>query len=175
MQELLEILKRRRSVRVYQDRPVERDTHLAILEAARAAPSAGNLQAFQLVVVQDSANKHELSHAALDQKHVESAPAVVVFFADPGRSATYGARADLYSRQDATIACAHAQLAATALGLGCCWIGAFYPDTIRQLLKAPAGLEPVALLTVGYPAEQPVATERRPLDEMVRWEGFQQS
>ena len=172
--ELLDLLRRRRSVRVYQARPVEKEKLSAILEAVRAAPSAGNLQAFEVIVIESQERKAALARAALDQQHVAGAPVLLVFVADPARSASkYGGRGnDLYARQDATIACAHAQLAATALGLGCCWVGAFYPDVIRQILNAPTGLEPVALLSIGYPAEQPDATDRRPIDDLVRWEGF---
>jgi nitroreductase len=170
----LELLRRRRSVRVYEARPVEREKLAAILEAARAAPSAGNLQAFEMVVVESPDRKQALSRAALDQQHVASAPLLLAFFASPARSASkYGGRgSDLYARQDATIACAHAQLAATALGLGCCWVGAFHPEMIRKILNAPPGLEPVALLSIGYPAEDPAPTGRRSIEELVRWESF---
>jgi len=174
MMDLLDLLKRRRSVRVYESRPVEKEKLAAILEAARAAPSAGNLQAFEMVVVESSERKALLARAALDQQHVASAPVLLVFVANPARSASkYGGRgSDLYARQDATIACAHAQLAATSLGLGSCWVGAFYPEVIRQILNAPSSLEPVAILSVGYAAEEPAATERRPLEDLVRWETF---
>jgi nitroreductase len=172
--ELLDLLRRRRSVRVYQTRAVEKEKLSAILEAVRAAPSAGNLQAFEVVVVETAERKTALAGAALDQQHVAGAPVLLVFCANPGRSASkYGGRgSDLYARQDATIACAHAQLAAASLGLGCCWVGAFYPEVIRQILKAPTGLEPIALLSIGYPDEEPLPVERRPIDDLVRWETF---
>ena len=126
------------------------------------------------MVVESSTGKIALAQAALDQQHVAGAPVVLVFLANPGRSASkYGGRGgDLYARQDATIACAHAQLAATALGLGCCWTGAFHPEVIRQIVRAPTGLEPVAMLSIGYPAEEPAATGRRAIEELVRWESF---
>lgn len=112
--------------------------------------------------------------AALGQEHVAEAPLCPVFLEEPGRSAAkYGARgAELYALQDATIACAHAQLAASALGLGTCWVGAFDEGAVRRILSAPSRVRPVALLTVGRPAEEPERTSRRRLEDLVRKEGY---
>lgn len=172
--EFFEVIRHRRSVRAYQPTAVEAEKVRQILACAMAAPSAGNLQAYAIVVVTDAKTRRALARAALDQMFIAEAPVVLVFFQDPGRSAVkYGRRgAELYSLQDATIACAYAQLAATALGLASCWVGAFDEETVNRLLKAPPGLRPVALLAVGYPAEVPYPTGRRPLEEVVRWETF---
>ncbi len=172
--DLFEAVQRRRSVRAYQPRAVELDKLHRILACALAAPSAGNLQAYAVVVVADPDARRALARAALDQEFVAQAPVVLVFFQDPARSALrYGRRgAELYSLQDATIACAYAQLAATALGLASCWVGAFDEQAVRRLVKAPGDLRPVALLTVGYPAEAPGPTGRRSPHELVRWETF---
>jgi nitroreductase len=173
--EFLEVIRSRRSVRAYQAKPVEEDKLRRILACATAAPSAGNLQAYGIVVVTDGPTRRALARAALDQAFIAQAPVVLVFFQDPGRSALkYGRRgAELYSLQDATIACAYAQLAATALGLGSCWVGAFDEAEVCRLLKAPVGWRPVALLPIGYPAEVPLPVGRRPLAEVVRWESFE--
>jgi len=81
-------------VRVYQARPVEKEKLSAILEAVRAAPSAGNLQAFEVIVIESQERKAALARAALDQQHVAGAPVLLVFVADPARSASkYGGRA----------------------------------------------------------------------------------
>lgn len=171
--EFLEVIRSRRSVRAYQAKPVEEDKLRCILACATAAPSAGNLQAYGIVVVTDGPTRRALARAALDQMFIAQAPVVLVFFQDPGRSALkYGRRgAELYSLQDATIACAYAQLAATALGLGSCWVGAFDEAAVCRLLKAPVGWRPVALLPIGYPAEGPLPVGRRPLAEVVRFTG----
>jgi nitroreductase len=80
----------------------------------------------------------------------------------------YGKRAEkLYSVQDATIACTFAMLAATAMGLGSVWVGAFEPDEIRRIIGAPAKVCPVAILPIGYAAERPDPPERRPLEDLV--------
>lgn len=172
--EFFEVVGQRRSIRAYQPKGIEKETLQRILKCANAAPSAGNLQAYELVVVTDDKTKQALARAALDQEFIAQAPVVLVFFQNPRRSAIkYGRRGtELYALQDATIACTYAQLAATALGLASCWVGAFDEEPIGRLLKAPSGLRPVALLPIGYPAEEPYLTGRRPLRELVRWETF---
>lgn len=172
--EFFDVVQRRHSVRAYEPRPVDEETLNTILECANRAPSAGNLQAYEIVAVTDPKTRQALARAALDQEFITQAPAVLVFLQHPRRSAIrYGERGtDLYSLQDATIACAYAQLAATAAGLASCWVGAFEEEPIRSLLKAPAGVRPVALLPLGYPAEAPEPTRRRRLSDLTRRETF---
>jgi len=165
------VLRERHSVRSFAERPVEPEKLRALLEAANRAPSAGNLQAYEIYVVTRPATLKALMRAAFEQKFVAQAPVVLVFCADPTRSArSYGERgATLYSVQDATIACAYAQLAATALGLGSVWVGAFDEDAVRKELGVGKELVPVALLPIGYAAEKPEITSRRTLDDLVRY------
>jgi len=170
--EFFEAIHARQSIRKFQDKPVEADTLMKILEAANRAPSAGNLQAYQIVVVQEPAVKARLDAASGYQGSLAEAPVVLVFCAHPQESATrYGSRGeDLYCIQDATIACAYAQLAATALGLASVWIGAvFEPEMVRDALRLGGSQWPIALLPLGSPAEQPPRKPRRPLQETVRW------
>jgi len=172
--ELFEVVRRRRSVRAYQHREVEQDKLHAILECLSAAPSAGNLQAYEIVVVREPEARQALGRAALGQAFVAQAPVVLVVFANPGRSAEhYGRRgSELYAVQDAAIAAAYAQLAATDLGLATCWVGAFRPEPVARLLRAPPGLVPVALVPLGYADEQPSRTDRRALVDLVHDEAF---
>ncbi len=167
--EYSELLKRRRSVRSFENRPVDPAGVRAILEAADAAPSAGNLQAYRMVCVTDPRVREALAAAALGQEFVAQAPVVIVFLADPGRAAAvYGDRGrDLYSVQDATIACAHAHLRAADLGLGSVWVGTFDPGAVARAVGAPRGLVPVAVLPVGHPAETPAPSRRRGLGDLV--------
>ncbi len=168
--EFFEVVRRRQSIRKFQATPVEDDLLNRILEAAHQAPSAGNLQAYQIFVVKDSSLKAKLDAASGNQGSVAQAPVVLVFCAHPERSAErYGSRGEeLYSVQDTTIACAYAQLAATALGLASVWIGAvFEPETMKEALGVREDLWPIALLPVGYPAEQPVRNPRRALQDLV--------
>lgn len=169
--DLFTVFQERHSVRAFAERPVEPEKLRALLEAANRAPSAGNLQAYEIYVVTRPTVLKALMRAAFEQKFIAQAPVVFVFCAHPTRSASsYGERgATLYSVQDATIACAYAQLAATALGLGSVWVGAFDEDTVRRALGIGGELVPVALLPLGYAAESPEITPRRALEDLVRY------
>lgn len=169
------LIKLRRSVRAFEDRELDKTQLHAVLRAANRAPSAGNLQSYEIVVVRDAGLRRELSRCALGQPPVARAPAVLVFCAHPARSqGKYGSRgAQLYATQDASIACAVAHLAATDQGLGSCWVGAFHERLVAQVIAAPDGVIPVALLCIGYPDETPRPTPRRPLNELVQWDKFQ--
>jgi len=169
-----ELIEARHSVRVYRDEPVDAVQLHKLLAAAALAPSAGDLQAYQVVIVEAPAAKAALATAALGQDFLAQAPAVLVFLADPARSAAkYGQRgAALFSIQDATIAAAYVQLAATELGLATCWVGAFRDRPVADAVAAPAGLHPVALVAVGHPAESPVRPPRRSLESFCRRERF---
>jgi nitroreductase len=168
--EFFEVVEKRRSVRAFTIAPVEADKLEAILAAARLAPSAGDLQAYQIVAIDEADAKVALAAAALGQVFVAEAAVVLVFCASPGRSESkYGQRgASLYCIQDATIAACYAQLAATAQGLASCWVGAFDEARVAAVLRTPPQLRPVALMPIGYAAEVPVRPQRRALDALVR-------
>jgi nitroreductase len=168
--DFFELVQRRRSIRAFTSQALEEGKLTQILEAANLAPSAGNLQAYSIVIVRDAAARQALSRAALGQESVMQAPVVLAFFAHPQSSmAKYKSRGiELYSLQDATIACAYAQLAASAQGLGTVWVGAFEDAAVKAALKAPPEWRPVALLPIGYPAESAAPTLRRPLEDLVR-------
>lgn len=166
--EFQELIRARRSVRAFEDRPVEAEKLNAILEAANLAPSAGNLQAYEIYKVTSARVRAALARAA-DQPFVAQAHVVLVFFANPGRSARkYGARGrNLYALQDATIAAAYAQLAITDLGLASVWVGAFNDAAVTAAVGAPGDWVPVAILPIGYAAESPAPSPRRSLSELV--------
>ncbi len=166
--DLFEAVKTRRSVRAFLGEPLPAGSLDRLLEAVNLAPSAGDLQAYEVYLVQDAGVKEALVHAAYGQTFIEQAPAVLVFCANPMRAKRYGDRgASLYAVQDATIAAAYAQLAATALGLATVWVGAFEEDKASQALKLSPGQRPLAIVPVGKPAESPPATPRRNLAELV--------
>jgi nitroreductase len=162
-------IKTRQSIRAYQPEPVEPDKLQTILRAINQAPSAGNLQAYRVFIVREDKVKRALAKAAWEQNFLVQAPVVLVFCADPARSAArYSRRGEqLYGVQDATIAVAYAQLAATALGLATCWVGAFEDAEVARVMQLPHGLRPVAVLPIGYPAESPPRTPRRPSGEII--------
>jgi len=135
------------------------------LEAARLAPSARNLQPWYIVVVRDPERKKELAKAAMGQMFIADAGVVLVCLSDPTRSPKW-------HDKDAMIALEHVALAATALGYGSCWIGAFDPEAVRRIVRAPEGLEVVAMMAIGVPDESPPPRPRRPLDEIAFSEEF---
>ncbi len=168
--DLFETIKSRRSVRVFQPKEVEPEKLNTILGVMMQAPSAGNLQAFQVYVIRDAEQKQALATAALNQDFIARAPVVLIFCADRHRSGQhYRQRGeDLYSVQDATIATAYAQLAATAFGLGTCWVGTFDDAKLAKVVGIDEGHYPIAMLPLGYPAEEPKQTTRRSAGELVR-------
>ena len=171
MWDFFETVRHRHSVRRYLDMPVEREKLHAILETACSAPSAGDLQSYRIIVVNDPARRAALRHAAHDQHFVSEAPTCLVFCADPQRAAAqYGTRGEnLYAVQDATIAAAYAQLAIVAAGMGSTWVGYFDEREVAKVLELEPGILPVALLSAGYPAELPEPTTRRRLNEVVKF------
>ena len=156
------LASRRKSVRRFLDKPVEDSKIKRILDIAQLAPSAGNLQAFEVVVVKEPKRIAALYQAYLSPSRHENVQAVLVFLADPERSASkYGGRgASLYSVQDATIACCYAMLAAADLGLASVWMGAFDEEKVAALVNS-GSKRPVALLPLGYPAIDPQRPQRR--------------
>jgi nitroreductase len=164
-----DVIERRQSVRSFANKEIALASLNQILQAANRAPSAGNLQAYEIVVVRDEARKRALIEAAGGQEQAGAVPVVLVFCANPARSAPrYHERGErLYSVQDATIACTFAMLAATALGLATVWVGAFDDARVRAALDLPKGWLPVAILPVGHPAESPPPSPRRDLRDLV--------
>ncbi|MDX1654746.1 MAG: nitroreductase family protein [Candidatus Competibacteraceae bacterium] len=170
MWDFFETVRHRHSIRRYQaDMPVETEKLHAILEMACAAPSAGDLQSYRILVVRDAARRQALRAAAENQAFIAEAPVCLAFCADPQRSAArFGERgAGLYAIQDATIAAAYAQLAVVAAGMGSTWIGYFDEARVRRALELEPDLTPIALLSLGYPAELPEPSQRRRLSEVV--------
>jgi len=165
-----ETIQGRHSVRAFVTKQVEEEKFRQIAEAVRSAPSAGNCQAYEVYVVRGEAGRRELVGAAWGQEFLAQAPVALVFCADTQRPAErYGSRgAELYCIQDATIACTFAMLAASALQLATVWVGAFDPNAVRKIVRAPAHMLPVAILPIGYAAETPQPTSRRPLSSVIR-------
>lgn len=164
-----QIIKNRRSIRAFKDREIEKEKLEKILKTAQEAPSAGNLQAWRVLIVKEKEKKEKLAQAARNQTFIIQAPVILVFLADQQRSAKkYGFRGiQLYALQDATLAAIFAWLEAVAQGLASCWVGAFEENRIRELFNLPSYLQPIALLPLGYPKEFPPRPPRLPLKEMI--------
>lgn len=172
--DFFELIKNRHSVRAFKNKEVEEEKIRKILEAANLAPSAGNLQSYEIILIRNEKTKKELVEASYGQKFIEEAPVVVIICANPERSAIkYGRRgAELYCINDADIAASYIQLAATELGLGSCWVGAFDEFKVKNIIKAPEYVKPIAIIPIGYPDEIPYSSIRRNLDDLVHEERY---
>ena len=172
--DLLEALARRRSVRKYKKQDLPQGTVEKLLESARLAPSAGNIQPWAFVIVSSQKTKIDLSEAAFGQRDLQDAPAVIVVCADVKRATeSYGDRGkSLYCIQDTAAAIQNILLTACNMGLGTCWIGAFKDDVVRKVINAPQSMRPLALIPVGYPDEAPKLGPRRSISEIMVKETF---
>lgn len=166
--DILNLLKSRRSVRIYQDKPVPHDLLLQILEAGRWAPTGANLQPWHFIVVTDPETRKEIGKVArfffIKSSHVEKAPVVLVLGFDTQKGK--------YGRYDATLAGGNMMTMATSLGLGTCWIGAFEEPRVKEILEIPKNIDVIALITLGYPGEKSEAPPRVELEKIVHWESW---
>jgi len=161
-------LTSRTSVREYESEPLTADEIDYILSCASTAPSAGNLEAWDVVVVSDEDGRLELADASFAQAHVEKAAVIFVVCANYVRSMSrYGERGILYAVEDATIACTYMMLAAHAKNLQSCWTGAFDEEEVREILQLPQHVRPIALLTVGTGHPSGNLAPRMPIGEHV--------
>jgi len=160
----------RYSCRRFTTDPVPAEDRALLREALRWAPSAGNAQPWRFYEVLRPEAKRALAAAALNQAFVAQAPVVYAVCADPGRAEkAYGERGrDLYVFQDTAAAVMNLLLAATDLGYGTCWVGAFHEGQAARVLGCGPGLRPVALVPLGRPAEPDPGSTRRPLREVLR-------
>ncbi|MDI6450454.1 nitroreductase family protein [Anaerobaca lacustris] len=167
MMDVYEAIRRRYSCRNYEDRPLEQEKLVAILEAARQAPSAKNLQDWRFVVVTDKAARKKLAVAANDQTFIENAGAIIVACTVSEHVMRCG---QAIGPIDVAIAIEHMCLQATELGLATCWIGSFYPDKVRTVVGIPEGIEIIELLALGYPADSFKEHRREPMESIVCFE-----
>ena len=166
MGNFFQTIKKRRSARSFLDRPIEPSKIQKILRAAISGPSSGGLQAFEIFQIRDKKRKENLVQAAHNQEYVNAAT-VLVFCTNPKRvKAKFGRRGEkLFSTQDAAIAAAYAQLAATSVGLSSIWIGKFQEKLVQKIIRTK--LRPVSILAIGYSHEKPKPKKVRKLKEMV--------
>jgi nitroreductase len=173
--DVFEAITARRAVREYRPDAVPGDVLARVLEAGRLAPSGHNRQPWRFVVVRDEGRRRALADAAARHNaFIAGAPVVLAFL---GRLAYEGAPApdartrgswtwDMYIRYNVAIAAAYVTLAATAEGLGTCWINNYDEDRVRAVLNVPEPYALVCLMTLGYPAEEPAPKPRLPLAEL---------
>ena len=167
--DILSIIKKRRSIRAFTSEEIPREHVDQLVEALRWAPSAGNRQPWHFFMITNPEVKKELASAAFGQSFIAEAPLVFVICAEPDQSARrYGKRGhDMYVYQDTAAATQNLLLTATALGYGTCWVGAFDPRKVADVLKLPKDRVPVTIIPVGKAAESPGPTPRYPKEKTV--------
>jgi nitroreductase len=167
--EIFDLIAARYSVRSYTSQPVEDEKLSKILRAAQMAPTAANRQPFQLIVMHTAGREKELGRIYSRAWFVQ-APLLIAACAISSQA--WVRESDRFNARlvDAAIVMDHLILAATALGLGTCWIAAFNVAAAREILGLPSEAEPVIFTPLGYPADQPGFKTRKPLTELVRYE-----
>ena len=162
---LVDVILSRRSIRKYDDKDIPKDVLDKILEAGRQSPSAANRQPYQFVVVTDSEIKKELS--GLVSGFLKNAPVVLV-----GCANTKALLTGKWAVIDTTIALENMVLAAWSLGVGSCWIGAFNEQKVKNALQIPEKWKVVALISLGYPAENPESRKKKEKSKLFTFNRF---
>lgn len=166
---VLEAIRKRYSCRAYQDKNIEKEKLSQILEAARLAPSAKNMQDWRFVVVTDKEKKHKLVEAANNQTFIENAGAIIVACSVSSEVMRCG---QAVGPIDVAIALEHICLQAAELGLATCWIGSFYPDKVRPIAGIPQNVAIIELMALGYPADKQKEPKREPMEKIVCYENW---
>ena len=161
----LEALRQRRSIRSYTDQPVDRATIEAIVDCGRLAPTAMNDQPWEFVVVTDRAALASISPMLGHAAYIGNSAFSILVVGKPAN----------YMVEDCSAACENLLIAATSFGLGSCWVAGTkqpYGPAVLKAFGAPEDHELIAILSFGYPAEQP-EIEKRTLESVLHWERFQ--
>jgi nitroreductase len=164
---VFDAIKKRRSIRSFLETPVEEEKLNAVLEAARLAPSAKNLQEWRFIIVKNRKVREKIAQAANEQTFIGEAPVVIVACAvTDGYVLSCG---QLCYPIDVAIALDHISLVAVELGLGTCWIGAFNEKKVKQILGIPEEVRVVELMPLGYPTFKGVKDKNRlPFEKIVK-------
>jgi len=163
--DFFEVISKRYSVRSYLPDEIEKDKIDRILEAARLAPTACNLQAFKIVVAKTEGRREEINRI-YPRGWFAEAPYIIAVCAVKGKGWVRSDRKS-FADVDAAIVMDHIILAATASGLGTCWIGAFDPGACVNVLNLGEDLEPIVLTPLGYPKGEQPPRRRKGLEELV--------
>lgn len=167
----LELVKKRYSVRDFKDIAVEREKILQVLEAARNAPSACNLQPWHFIILTDDKIRSKIAEA-YPRDWFKKATVIIAACGDHSKSWKRNDGKD-HCDIDLGIVIEHMALAAVDLGLGTCWVCAFDAEKCHEILELPDNLEVVALLPMGYPNDEKLPEKKRKsIDEIVSWNQY---
>lgn len=183
MSDILELLRRRRAIRAFKGDPLPKGILLQILDAARWAPSARNLQPVEYIVVTEASKRRQLAEAARQPQPID-APVCIVVVVDLEKSAKVGEFSPkdattiergvtLFSHLDAAAAIENMLLAATALNIGSLWISGFDESEVRRIVDIPKTYKPIAIIVLGFPKKIPPPPVRRDLQDIIHKERFQ--
>lgn len=164
----LECLATRRSIRKFLDIPVEFEKIGNILDAARYAPSAGNLQDWKVIIVTDKGARESLANACVEQFWVAQAPIILVVCTEPETTKRfYGDKGEKFSIQNGAAVVQNILIAAHAQGLASCWVGAFDDFGVKRELGIPDSVIVQAVLPIGYPDEKVPTPQRLTVENVV--------
>jgi nitroreductase len=167
--DILELIKKRRSVKDYSEKTVENDKLFKILEAGRWSPSSGNVQNWRFVVINDYKIKSQISEACLGQYWINNAPIIIVVLSDDSKlRMLFGQRGEMaYSIQNCSIAMQNMMLEAESIGLSSSWIGAYDDDKILRVIKADdPNIIVRGIFAIGYAKNIPFAPVRLEIDKL---------
>ena len=171
--DIFDCVESRRSVRKYERKDVPNELLAQVLTAGTYAPSAGNTQEWEFIIVRDREKKRRLARAALMQSKVEEAPLVIVILANLEKIAVrFKERGkQVYALQDTAACIQNMLLIAHDLGLGACWVGSFDEDEVADVVEIPNRFRPVAMITIGFPIpyEPQDPVNRIPFDK-ITWQ-----
>jgi len=172
--ETLECIRDRADVRRFKPDPVSDELIQELIAAAVQAPSSGNVQDWEFIIVRKSETKRALADAAMGQDFIADAPVVVVVCSNLSRvAARYGERGrTLYAIQNTAAATQNLALAAWDKGLASCWVGAFSEEAVRKILAIPRDVRPLVIMPLGWPAGRPTKPQRRDIREIMHKELF---
>lgn len=166
---VMDAVKSRRSIRKFSAKPVEEEKLAAVLEVARLAPSARNMQSWKFIAVDDKKTISKLKAACGNQDQVGMAPVVIAVCATKQNIMTCGQTAEFI---DASIAMSYMTLEACEQELGTCWIGNFHEDKVKEILSVPDDATVIAVSPLGYPDEHPAARPRKSASEVISFNKF---
>ena len=164
---LMDTIRKRYSCRAYQEKAIEQEKLDTILEAARLAPSARNMQDWRFVVVTEKGTKRRVAECTNRPEAFEKAGIIIAACSNSDHVMRCG---QAIAPIDVAIALEHICLQATELGLGTCWIGAFDSEKVRAILAIPDEIIIIELMAVGYPADTKSTPKREPIDKIACYE-----
>ncbi len=171
MEEVLDVIKERRSIRDLKDEDLSKEQVTTLLEAARWAPSGSNIQAWRIYVVKGGRLE---SIKKFSPGLLSNPPVIFVICIDEEEAEDKGGKLsrEVLSRMDVAIAAQNICLQASSMGLGTCYIGSFNETAVKEILELPENHKPELILTLGKPEKIPNPPPRKNLEQLTRWVGW---